>query len=87
MIKINFDRVDMSRSVLQLLIQESFSVADPLIQSRGKATRTEKEIITMLLKICNEDLPALINNSDRLLAVISESFQKAEQTAQSTFEK
>lgn len=87
MIKIDYSKIEASRTLLRSLLQETLQTADPLIQSRGKTTTTEKKIITLLLQIYNKDLPALFNSSERLLAVISDEFQKAEQTAQSNFEE
>lgn len=87
MIKIDYTKIETSRSQLRALLQESLEIPNPLTQSKGKSKNTEKKIISLLLQIYNEDLPALINSSEQLLAAISESFQNADQAAQSSFEK
>lgn len=87
MINIDFVKVETSRTMLRMLLQETSTIADPLAQSKGSATDAEKEIIELLLRICNTDLPALFNSSEQLLAAISDEFQRTEQSIQSIFEK
>lgn len=87
MIKINYTKLETCRSQLQALLPETYQDPKPLTQSKGEFNDADIEIIKLLLQIYNEDLPALIKNSDKLLAAISESFQDADETAQSSFEE
>ena len=83
MIKIDYSNIDTSIKLLQKLSLVTASVSDPLAQSMGSATDTERAIIDLLQTIIQKDLPALISNSAQLLSEISKKFQDTEQNIQS----
>ena len=83
MIKIDYSNIDTSIKLLQKLSLVTASVSDPLAQSMGSATDTERAIIDLLQTIVQKDLPALITSSAQLLSGISKKFQDTEQNIQS----
>lgn len=83
MIKIDYSNIDTSIKLLQKLSLVTASVSDPLAQSMGSATDTERAIIDLLQTIIQKDLPALITSSAQLLLEISKKFQDTEQNIQS----
>ena len=83
MIKIDYSNIDTSIKLLQKLSLVTASVSDPLAQSMGSATDTERAIIDLLQTILQKDLPALITSSAQLLSEISKKFQDTEQNIQS----
>ena len=83
MIKIDYSNIDTSIILLQKLSLVTASVSDPLAQSMGSATDTERAIIDLLQTIIQKDLPALITSSAQLLLEISKKFQDTEQSIQS----
>lgn len=83
MIKIDYSNIDTSIKSLQKLSLLTDSVSDPLAQSMGSATDTERAIFDLLQTILQKDLPALISSSAQLLSEISKKFQDTEQNIQS----
>ena len=83
MIKIDYSNIDTNIILLQKLSLLTDSVSDPLAQSMGSATDTERAIIDLLQTILQKDLPALITSSAQLLLEISKKFQDTEQNIQS----
>lgn len=85
MIIIDYTKLEAYKFALNQLAGKTTSISDPLTASRGKATEKEKEIIDLLLEICNTDLPALFSSSALLLDAIKEEFLKAEQEAMTLY--
>lgn len=83
MIIIDYKNIDSCIKLLQKLSQVTTSVSDPLAQSMGNATDTERAIFDLLQTILQKDLPALISSSAQLLSEISKKFQDTEQNIQS----
>ena len=78
MIKINYDELQTIRHQLGGLVGEAIMLLDPLMDSKGKAAQTEKEILELLIQICRKDLPQLFTSTEKLLEIISSEFQEAE---------
>ena len=79
MIKVNYTELNNIRVQLHQLALESVFLTDPLLESMGRANDREKEIIALLLQLCNKDLPELFTNTSKLLESIGGEFDASEQ--------
>lgn len=85
MIEINYAQLEDIKKKLKELAFRSIDLVDPLQESLGYASETEKEIIKLLRQICRKDLPNLMMQTDTLLEHIREDFQKTENQISTSF--
>ena len=78
MIQINLETLDACIASLEELSGESLSLSVSFSQSRGKTVDAELQIAELLQSVMAEELPALIENSIRLLSAVRESFSEAD---------
>ena len=84
MIKVNYTELNNIRTQLHQLSLESIFLTDPLLESMGRANDREKEIIALLLQLCNKDLPELFTNTSKLLESIGGEFNNSESVISNT---
>ena len=83
MISIDYQKLTEASERLKQLVQIALSLAEPLPESMGNATETEREIIGLLSDLCKKDIPEMITQTDKLLEHIKDEFQESEQTISS----
>ena len=86
MIKLDYAAMAASAVAIKAMAQTSVTITDPLAQSMGNATEKEREVMALLLRLGQQELPALVNASAELINTVSREFRRAETAASKSFE-
>ena len=86
MIKLDYVAMAACAVTLKGMAQNALTLTDPLTQSMGNATEKQREVMNQLIRLGQQDIPALFNASADLLSAISQEFQRAEKAASKQFE-
>ena len=86
MIKLDYAAMAASAVAIKAMAQTSVTITDPLAQSMGNATEKEREVMALLLRLGQQELPALFNASSDLINAVSREFRRAETAASKSFE-
>lgn len=68
--------LDAISKTISELATESFEISEHLENSRGEAADSEKAVIELLISICTDTFPTMLNNTAALLNKISSKFYK-----------